>query len=65
VIRVKLTHTTDYTYDCLGGLSPHVVRLRPAVHTQIEIGQASYPQVPPIKPTTGDFPHTLDLRREG
>ncbi len=27
--------------------------------------QARYPQVPPVKPLTGDFPHTLDLRREG
>lgn len=34
MIRVKLTHITDYTYDRPVRLSPHVVRLRPAPHTR-------------------------------
>ncbi|HNA79079.1 MAG TPA: transglutaminase N-terminal domain-containing protein, partial [Turneriella sp.] len=34
MIRVKLSHITDYTYDRPVRLSPHVVRLRPAPHTR-------------------------------
>jgi uncharacterized protein (DUF2126 family)/transglutaminase-like putative cysteine protease len=36
-IRVALNHATSYRYDRLVELSPHVVRLRPAVHTRTPI----------------------------
>lgn len=37
MIRVKLTHETNYAYDRPIRLSPHVVRLRPAPHTRTVI----------------------------
>ena len=37
MIRVKLTHLTEYSYDRAVALSPHVVRLRPAPHTRTHI----------------------------
>jgi len=36
-IRVALNHVTSYRYDRAVRLSPHVVRLRPAVHTRTPI----------------------------
>ena len=36
-IRVAINHKTEYSYDRLVGLSPHTVRLRPAVHTRTPI----------------------------
>lgn len=33
-IRVALHHKTHYTYERPISLSPHIVRLRPAVHTR-------------------------------
>ena len=36
-IHVKLTHVTHYRYDRLVGLSPHIVRLRPAPHCRTPI----------------------------
>jgi uncharacterized protein (DUF2126 family) len=36
-IRVKLLHITDYRFDRLVSLSPHVLRLRPAVHCRTPI----------------------------
>jgi uncharacterized protein (DUF2126 family) len=36
-IRVAIKHKTVYTYDRLVGLSPHVFRLRPAVHSRTPI----------------------------
>src|SRR5882724_4100970 len=36
-IRVAINHTTTYSYDRLVSLSPHVFRLRPAVHSRIPI----------------------------
>src|SRR5260370_35500995 len=36
-IRVALHHKTDYQYDRLVGLSPQVVRLRPAPHCRTPI----------------------------
>ncbi len=36
-IHVSLQHRTEYRYDRLVGLSPHVVRLRPAPHTRTRI----------------------------
>src|SRR6266436_5401621 len=36
-IRVALNHKTEYTYDRLVNLSPHVVRLRPAPHCRTPI----------------------------
>ncbi len=36
-IRVKLLHTTDYRFDRLVRLAPHVLRLRPAVHCRTPI----------------------------
>ncbi len=36
-IRVALNHTTDYCYDRLVTLDPHVVRLRPAPHCRTAI----------------------------
>src|SRR5262245_22495847 len=36
-IRVALNHKTEYTYDRLVNLQPHVVRLRPAPHCRTPI----------------------------
>ncbi|MEC5386390.1 transglutaminase family protein [Uliginosibacterium sp. H3] len=36
-IHVKLTHVTHYRYDRMVGLSPHIVRLRPAPHCRTPI----------------------------
>jgi len=36
-IRVAINHKTEYRYDRLVNLSPHIVRLRPAVHTRTPI----------------------------
>lgn len=37
VIRVALTHRTQYRYSGLVGLGPHIVRLRPAPHCRTPI----------------------------
>lgn len=37
MIRVSLTHLTEYSYDRAVALSPHVIRLRPAPHTRTHI----------------------------
>ena len=36
-IRVAINHKTEYRYDRLVEMSPHVVRLRPAAHTRTPI----------------------------
>src|SRR5436189_5837917 len=36
-IRVAINHKTTYTYDRLVSLSPHIFRLRPAVHSRTNI----------------------------
>jgi transglutaminase-like putative cysteine protease len=36
-IRVAINHKTEYHYDRLVNLSPHIIRLRPAVHTRTPI----------------------------
>jgi uncharacterized protein (DUF2126 family)/transglutaminase-like putative cysteine protease len=36
-IRVALNHRTSYRYDRLVGISPHVVRLRPAPHCRTSV----------------------------
>src|SRR5581483_8371128 len=36
-IRVALNHVTSYRYDRPVQISPHVIRLRPAVHTRTPI----------------------------
>ena len=46
-IRVAINHKTEYRYDRLVKLSPHIVRLRPAVHTRTPIHSYSlkvYPE---------------------
>ncbi len=40
-IRVAITHRTDYLYDRPVNLSPHVFRLRPAVHSRTPIAAYS------------------------
>ncbi|WP_370324633.1 DUF2126 domain-containing protein [Euzebya sp.] len=40
-IHVALTHRTTYRYDRPVGLSPHIVRLRPAPHTRTPISAYS------------------------
>jgi len=41
-IRVAIRHKTVYTYDRLVALSPHVFRLRPAVHSRTPIESYSF-----------------------
>jgi len=36
-IKVKLQHSTRYHFDRLVNLSPHLLRLRPAVHSRTPI----------------------------
>ena len=36
-IRVAINHKTEYRFDRLVSLSPHIIRLRPAVHTRTPI----------------------------
>ena len=57
-IRVALNHKTTYDYDRRVGLSPHVLRLRPAPHCRTPV----LVQVTPEE-RNPEFPHTLDLRR--
>ncbi|MCG8381157.1 MAG: transglutaminase family protein [Gammaproteobacteria bacterium] len=40
-IRVAIHHKTEYTFDRLVNLSPHVIRLRPAPHTRTPLHQYS------------------------
>ena len=41
-IRVAIRHKTVYTYDRLVAVSPHVFRLRPAVHSRTAIESYSF-----------------------
>jgi len=41
-IRIAINHKTTYTYDRLVSLSPHVFRLRPAVHSRTPIEAYSF-----------------------
>ncbi|MFN8416356.1 MAG: transglutaminase family protein [Cytophagaceae bacterium] len=41
-IRVAIRHTTTYKYDRLVSLSPHLFRLRPAVHSRTPIQAYSF-----------------------
>ncbi|WP_431215106.1 transglutaminase N-terminal domain-containing protein [Puia sp. P3] len=41
-IRIAINHKTTYTYDRLVALSPHVFRLRPAVHSRTPIEAYSF-----------------------
>ena len=36
-IRVAINHKTEYRYDQLVNLSPHIIRLRPAVHSRTRV----------------------------
>lgn len=45
-IRVAIKHKTVYTYDRLVSLSPHVFRLRPAVHSRTPIEAYSFKVLP-------------------
>lgn len=45
-IRVAIRHKTIYTYDRLVSLSPHVFRLRPAVHSRTPIEAYSFKVLP-------------------
>ncbi|MFV9614315.1 MAG: DUF2126 domain-containing protein [Gammaproteobacteria bacterium] len=45
-IRVAINHKTEYQYDRLVNLSPHIVRLRPAVHTRTPIHSYSLKILP-------------------
>jgi uncharacterized protein (DUF2126 family)/transglutaminase-like putative cysteine protease len=45
-IRVAINHKTEYRYDRLVKLSPHIVRLRPAVHTRTPIHSYSLKVTP-------------------
>src|SRR5271165_7273942 len=46
-IHVALNHVTHYRYDRLVGLSPQVVRLRPAPHCRTRILSYSLKVTPP------------------
>src|SRR5258708_9632587 len=41
-IRIAINHKTTYTYDRYVSLSPHVFRLRPAVHSRTAIEAYSF-----------------------
>src|SRR5208282_3488799 len=41
-IRVAINHRTTYSYDRLVSLSPHIFRLRPAVHSRTHIESYSF-----------------------
>lgn len=41
-IRVAINHKTTYSYDRLVSLSPHIFRLRPAVHSRTNIEAYSF-----------------------
>jgi uncharacterized protein (DUF2126 family)/transglutaminase-like putative cysteine protease len=41
-IRVAINHRTTYTYDRYVSLSPHIFRLRPAVHSRTQIESYSF-----------------------
>jgi uncharacterized protein (DUF2126 family)/transglutaminase-like putative cysteine protease len=45
-IRVAINHKTEYSFDRLVGVSPHVVRLRPAPHTRTPIESYSLTVLP-------------------
>src|ERR1700712_2808646 len=45
-IRVAINHKTTYTYDRLVSLSPHIFRLRPAVHSRTPIESYSFKITP-------------------
>jgi uncharacterized protein (DUF2126 family)/transglutaminase-like putative cysteine protease len=45
-IRIAINHKTTYTYDRLVSLSPHVFRLRPAVHSRTPIEAYSFKVTP-------------------
>jgi len=36
-IRVAINHKTEYRYDRLVNLTPHIIRLRPAVHSRTPV----------------------------
>src|SRR5450432_1296809 len=45
-IRVAINHNTTYSYDRLVSLSPHIFRLRPAVHSRTNIEAYSFKITP-------------------
>jgi uncharacterized protein (DUF2126 family)/transglutaminase-like putative cysteine protease len=45
-IRVAINHNTTYSYDRLVALSPHIFRLRPAVHSRTNIEAYSFKITP-------------------
>ncbi|MBS1563109.1 MAG: IMP dehydrogenase, partial [Bacteroidetes bacterium] len=45
-IRVAINHITEYTYDRPVSMSPHVFRLRPAVHSRTPIESYSFKITP-------------------
>ena len=45
-IRVAINHKTTYQYDRLVSLSPHIFRLRPAVHSRTHIEAYSFKITP-------------------
>lgn len=45
-IRVAINHKTTYSYDRLVSLSPHIFRLRPAVHSRTNIEAYSFKVTP-------------------
>ena len=41
-IRIAINHSTTYSYDRLVALSPHIFRLRPAVHSRTPVQSYSF-----------------------
>jgi hypothetical protein len=61
-IRVAINHKTVYQYDRFVSLSPHIFRLRPAVHSRTHIEAYSFKIFPAEHFITGNRIHLETIR---